>query len=154
MDSAGTGNTEPLWLPRNIVQDATLTFKDISWYSLTPDPKDQTVRNCLKYGRDCTTGENYKIHTQNLNNMVIIYKWNKTYLNAEFVYNNRPCCQERFNGSNVVFLKNGSEVDRFHIGSTKDVHKYKTNKEFDQINVHFSKNYQNFVSIEVNVKPQ
>jgi surface protein len=153
MKGAGSGNNEPLWLPRNIVQDATVTFSGIRWYA-TNDPKDQNTRNCIKYGSPCCTGSDYTVHTQNLSGMVITFKWNKTYLNGEFVYNDRPTYLERIKGSNVVFLKNGSEVDRYRAVDAKKVHRYKTTKEFDQINIHYSSGYQTFLSIEVNVDPQ
>jgi surface protein len=152
MENAGSGNTPPVWSPFHIISTAEVSFPNITWYS---GAKNAT--NCIKYGKSCRSGNDFKLNTGGGTSQSLIFKFDRVYNGGSFKYYNRisnnHILTDRIIGSNVQFvLKNKVEYQaRFDNGYPEPA--YGTTKKFDEIRLNFTDTEQNFRKIEITAYP-
>jgi surface protein len=152
MQNAGSGNTEPNWLPSDIISRARVSFTNISWW----DGDDTKNRNCIKYRLDCLNRNDFKVHTNKRVNQSISFKFNKSYHGGKFEYHNRDTTEpnkENIGGSKVEFLLGGApkDYDRIADGRLKSV--ITTDVEFDEVRIDFTDANQHWRDIKIIANP-
>jgi surface protein len=156
MENAGSGNTPPRWLPNDIIQNATVTFTNISWYEGT----DESNRNCLKYRTTCASHSEYSAHITGGANQSISFKFDKSYRKGRFEYHNRrgiapdTTIRKRIMGSSVKFLLKNVQKGEYIIGSDAPESFSDINVEFDEVVLEFyGKNPQGWRNITLSAQP-
>jgi hypothetical protein len=80
----------------------------------------------------------------------------KKFNKGKFVFYNRTGDQsnkDRIKGSILEFKLNGSVTDDFKFNTGDDVIRFETNKEYNEVVIGFSYDYQNWKNIEIIALP-
>jgi surface protein len=155
MENAGSGNTPPRWLPNDIIQNATVTFTNISWWEGT----NEENRNCLKYRTTCAGNSQFRAHTTVGANQSISFKFDKSYRKGRFEYHNRRgvapdvTIRNRIMGSSVKFLLKNVQKGEYRISSSDDLIATDINLEFDEVRIDFANDKQHWRDIKIIALP-
>jgi surface protein len=154
MENAGSGNTPPKWLRSDIIQNAIITFTNISWFA----GNDESNRNCLKYRTTCAGNSQFRAHTTKRVNQSISFKFNKSYRGGRFEYHNRKgvTVRDRIRDSNVVFILEGRDAGlnpKKVFRNGYEILSFDTNKKFDEVRINFVDSPQNWRDIRIIALP-
>jgi surface protein len=157
MKSAGSGNTPPIWLPRDIKALATITYANMDWETGTV----ASNHSCVKFNKYCDRDSRFAAAIKlGKYGRTISFKFNRTYGKGTFGYYNRQDESHEpysywFKGSWIKFKLKGKEAKYFEQEKAYPANLfYHCDVEFDEVVLEFyGKNPQGWRNITLSAQP-